>query len=142
MSLKALSQILAAGGISTSQEAYILTSFRSLSTSPQPQENLEVSFEETKESCTTSDGENLVEPEIEDISTCLSENPVCILETNYLDLHGMIGKDIQSGPNEEVAQIHHDYIKHSFQNTIKSRNHSLILLQLFCIKSFEVVGLS
>ena len=64
MSLEALSQILAMAGISASQEAYILTSFRSLSTSPQPQENFEVSFEETKESCTKSDGEHSVKPDM------------------------------------------------------------------------------
>ena len=74
MSLEALSQILAMAGISASQEAYILTSFRSLSTSPQPQENFEESFEETKESCTKSDGEHLVKPDMGEFSSWLSTN--------------------------------------------------------------------
>ena len=68
MSLEALSQILATVGILASQEAYILTSFRSLSTSPQPQENYEISFEENKESCTESDGEHLVKPDMGEFS--------------------------------------------------------------------------
>jgi hypothetical protein len=76
MSLEALSQILATTGISTSQEAYILTSFRILSTSPQ--ENFEVSFEETKECCTKFDGEHSVKPDMGDFSSCLSTNLVCI----------------------------------------------------------------
>ena len=82
MSLEELSQILAMAGISTSQEAYIQTLFRSLSTSLQPQENFKVSFEETKESCTKSDGEHPVKPDMGEFLSCISTNLVCILETN------------------------------------------------------------
>ena len=114
MSLEALSQILATTRISTSQEAYILTSFRSLSTSPQPQENFEVSFEETKESCTKSDGEHSVKPNMGEFSSCLSTNLVCIPETNCPSFPSMTKEDFEIGPNEEGSQDHHDYIEHWF----------------------------
>ena len=124
MSLEELSRILAMTGISTSPEAYILTSFRSLSTSSQPQGNFEVSFEETKESCTKSDGEHLVKPDIGEFSSCLWTNPVCIPETNCPSFPSMIEEDFEIGPNEEGSQDHHDYIEHSFQITIQSNYHS------------------
>ena len=101
MSLEALSQILAMARISTSQEAYILTSFRSWSTSPQPQENYEVSFEETKESCTKSDGEHPVKPDMEEFSSCLSMNFACIRETNCPSFPRMTEEDLEISPNEE-----------------------------------------
>jgi hypothetical protein len=75
------------------------------------------SNKETEESCTTFFGENLVEPEIEDLSTCLSTNLVFLLETNHPqedNLHGMTEEEFQSGPHEEVGQDHHDYIDHWF----------------------------
>lgn len=124
MSLEALSQILATVGISTSQEAYILTSFMSLSTSPQPQENYEVSFEETKESCTKSDGENPIKPNMEEFSSCLSTNFTCILETNCPSFPSMTEEDLEISPNEEGSQDHHEYIEHWFQITIQLKYHS------------------
>ena len=124
MSLEALSQILARAGISTSQEAYILTSFRSLSTSPQPQENFEVSFEETNESCTKFDGEHPVKPNMGEFSSCLSTNFACILETNCPNFPTMTEEDLGIGPNEEGSQDQHDYIDHWFQITIQSKYHS------------------
>ena len=124
MSLEALSQFLATVGISASEEAYILTSFRSLSTSPQPQENFEVSFEETKESCTKSDGEHPFEPNMGEFSSCLSTNLVCILETNCPSFPSMTEEDFEISPNEEGSQDHHDYIEHWFQITIQSKYHS------------------
>ena len=124
MSLEALSQILAMIGISTSQEAYILTSFRSLFTSPQPQENYEVSFEETKEFCTKSDGKQSVKPDMGEFSSCLSTNLVCIPETNCPSFPSMTEEDFEISPNEEGSQDHHDYIEHWFQITIQSKYHS------------------
>ena len=118
MSHEALSQILETVGISTSQEAYILTSFRSLSTSPQPQENFKVSFEETKESCTKSDREHSVKPDMGEFSSCLSTNSVCILETNCPSFPSMTEEDFEIGPNEQGSQDYHDYIEHWFQITI------------------------
>jgi hypothetical protein len=126
-SLTELSQILAAVGISASQEEQILTIVKNLSASPKvieeeefhelhPQEDLKSfcnhSFQpigETKESWTTFDGEPPLEPEIEEFLTCISPDPVCIQETNHLkedDLCGMIEGDMQSGLNEEVNQEH------------------------------------
>ena len=124
MSLEALSQILATVGISASQEAYILTSFRSLSTSPQSQENFEVSFEETKESCTKYDGEHPVKLDMGEFSSCPSTNLVCIPETNCPSFSSMTEEDFEICPNEEGRQDHHDYIEHWFQITIQSKYHS------------------
>ena len=124
MSLEALSQILATTGISTSQEAYILTSFRNLYTSSQPQENFEVSFEETKWSCTKYDGEHSIKLDMGEFSSCLSTNLVCIPEINCPSSHSMTKEDSEINPNEEGSQDHHDYIKHCFQITIQSKYHS------------------
>jgi hypothetical protein len=91
-SLKELSQILIAAGISSSQEEKILIAVKNLSASPHLQEDLEVSFdpscqsiEETKESCITIDGEQPLEPEIKEFQTCLPKilyahkNPIILL---------------------------------------------------------------
>ena len=76
-SMKVLSQALAAAGIliSTSQEEKFLTIVKDLSIYPPSQEDLEVSFEETNESCTIINGEHPLEPEIEELLTCLSADP-------------------------------------------------------------------
>ena len=74
---------------------------------PHSQDDLQTSIyspfpivEEIKESCTTSDGEQPLEPEIEEFLTCLSSNLQCTQETNYIieeDLHSMTKERFQSG---------------------------------------------
>lgn len=131
-SLEELSLILAATSISSSQEEQILTAVKKLSAPleviKEPEfheepkastDNLFQSMEETKHSWTISTGEKSLEPKIEERSTCLSTNLVCILETNHPQEdnqvnHGMILEDFQSGTNEEVNQEHHNYIEHWF----------------------------
>ena len=89
-SLKELSRILAATEISSSQEEQILTAVKNLSASPEvikeleqhephPQDDLQTSTDfpcqvadEIEDSCTTSDGERPLEPEIEELLPCLS----------------------------------------------------------------------
>jgi hypothetical protein len=114
-SLEELSQILPTAGISASQEEKILTIVKNLVAypdiieeqefhEPHPQEYLEASsnhlcqpVEETKKSWTTFDGEQPLEPEIEEFLTCLSEYPLCTQETNHLkedDMHSMVEEDI------------------------------------------------
>jgi hypothetical protein len=84
MLLQEISQILAAVGVSASQEEKILTTIRNIPASlevieeqkfhePHPQEDLEALFDhpcqivkETKESWTTFDGEKPLEPEIKE----------------------------------------------------------------------------
>ena len=124
MSIEALSQILATTGILTSQEAYILTSFKRLSTSPHTHDNFEVSFEETREYCTKYDGEHLVKPDMGDFSSCLSTNLVSIPKTNCPSFPSMTEEDFENGPNEEGSQDHHEYIEHWFLITIQSKHHS------------------
>ena len=95
-SLEELSQILALVGISSSQEEKILAIVKNLSTSPEaiyeieqhephpqddPQTSTDFPFQvddEIKDSCTTSDGERPLEPEIDELFPCLSTDPVCI----------------------------------------------------------------
>ena len=107
-SLEELSQILAATGISSSQEEQILIAVKNLSASPEvikePEfheepkastDHLCQSMEETKDSWTISIGEKSLEPKTEERSTCLSTNLVCIPETNHPQEdnqvnHGMI----------------------------------------------------
>ena len=94
--LEELSRILVAIGISSSQEEQILTAVKNLSTSlkaidepkqhePHPQDDLQTSTDfpfqvadEIEDSCTTSDEERPLEPEIEEVLSCLSIDPVCI----------------------------------------------------------------
>jgi hypothetical protein len=85
--LRELSQILAIAGISSSQEEHILTIAKNLNTYP---EILEESrsyelqngfpFQNVKESgklWTTPSGEKSLRPEIEDLSTSISLDPLC-----------------------------------------------------------------
>ena len=86
-----------------------MTTIKNLSASP-PQEDLEASFdppcqsiEETKESCTTFDGEQPLEPDIKEFQTCLSSNHVCTSETYHPiveDLHGKTKKEVQGDLKE------------------------------------------
>ena len=128
--LEELSQILALARISTSQEEWILVVVKNLSASlevieepdihePCSQDDLQPfvdspcwAVEEIKDSCTTFTGEQSLEPEIEERSTCLSTTLTSILETTYLELHGMKKEDVQHYLNEERGQDHHDYIEH------------------------------
>ena len=126
-------QILVVFGISASQEEFILTAFRILSISPQPEKDLEVSLDssylytkEIDESCTRFEGEHLVQPEIKQLSPCPVASLVCIRETNYPSFLGTAKEDFQSGPKEEMSQYHQDYIEHWFQITIQLKNHSHI----------------
>ena len=96
MSLDLLSQILVVVGISASQKEFILTTFRKLYISPQPEKDLEVSLDyactstkEIEKSCIKSNGEHPAKPEIEELTTCPSASLVCISETNYPSLDGM-----------------------------------------------------
>lgn len=84
-SMKVLSQALAATGIliSTSQEENFLAIVKDLSISPPSQEDLEVSFEETNESCTIINEGYPLEPENENFLTCLSADPECDQETTH-----------------------------------------------------------
>ena len=100
-SLEDISQILATVGISSSQEEQILTTIKNLSTYPKVieeskihgshlQDDLEASthspfqeIEEMTDLCTASDGEKPIEPEIEELSTCLLVALICIPEINY-----------------------------------------------------------
>ena len=126
MYLREISQILVVVGISSSREEFILTAFRKISISPQPKKYLELSLnstylstKENDESCTKSDGEHPVEPEIEEAASL-----VCIPQTNYPILPVMTQDEFQSGPKDKMSQYHHDYIKHWFQIKINSMYHS------------------
>jgi hypothetical protein len=41
-------------------------------------------------------------------------------------MYELTEEEIQSGPNEEANQGHHDYIEHWFQMTIRLKYHSLL----------------
>ena len=107
--LEELSRILAAAGISSSQEEQILTTLKNLSASLKVVKELEFheepkastdhlfqSMEETEDSCTTYDGERPLEPEIEEFLPCLSTDPICI---NHSGLCGMTEEDGKHCPN-------------------------------------------
>ena len=64
---------------------------------PHPQDDLQTFtdfpcqvVDEFEDSCTTSDGERPLEPEIEEVLPCLSTDHVCI---NHSDLCGMTEED-------------------------------------------------
>jgi hypothetical protein len=78
----------------------------------------EEDLEEIKQPWETFDGEHTLEPDIEGFLPCLSSYPLCTQVTNQQiveDLDGMTKEDIQSGDNEQVNQVHHDYIELWFQ---------------------------
>jgi hypothetical protein len=156
MFLQELSRILAAAGISASQEEHIFTAVKNLVVSPQ--EDLEVPsdsscqfVEENKESWIEFNGEKPVEPEIEESLACLSTDPVCTPKTNHLEednLHSMVEEDIQCDLNKEEKQEYSDPIEIWFQLVIRS-HHSfifhyclissskkLVLHTLVCIKIY------
>ena len=141
-SLKELSQILAVVGISASQEAWILTAFKNIPASREvikEEEFHEQQQEETKESWTTFDEDNTLEPDIREFLRCLSTNPLCIQETNNLKggyLHGMVEEDIHNYLNEEVNQGHHYHIEKWFQTNITSK-HLYLLQQLLVSKHLQ-----
>ena len=137
MFIDVLSQILAVAGISSSQEEFIFTTFNKLFVSPQPKKDLEVSLDSSflstkdiNESCTKSDGEHRVEPEIKELSPFPSASLVCIPKTNYPSFPGMTEEGFQSGSNEEMNQYHQDYIEHWFQVIIQSKYHSHLQILL------------
>jgi hypothetical protein len=151
MFLQELSRILAIAGISASQEYHILTTVKNLVVSPQ--EDLEVPsdsscqfVEENKESWIEFNGEQPVEPEIEESLACLSADPVCTPKTNHL--HIMVEEYIQCDLNKEEKQEYSDPIEIWFQLVIRS-HHSfifhyclissskrLVLHTLVCIKIY------
>jgi hypothetical protein len=109
MFLQEISHILAAAGISASQEEHIFIVVKNLVVSPH--EDLEVSLDSScqfvegnKESWIEFNEEQSVEPEIEDSITCLLADPVCTPKTNHLEednLHSMVEEDIQCDLNKE-----------------------------------------
>jgi hypothetical protein len=133
MFLQELSRILAAAGISASQEEHIFTAVKNLVVSPH--EELEVSsdsscqfVEGNKESWIEFNGEKPVEPEIEESLSCLSTDLVCTPKTNHLEednLHSMVEEDIQCDLNKEEKQEYSDPIEIWFQLVIRS-HHSFI----------------
>lgn len=152
-SLEELSRILAAVEISSSQEEQILTTVKNLSNSseainepeqhePHPQDYLQTSTDfpcqvadEIEDSCTTSDGERPLEPEIEEFLPCLSIDPICI---NHSDLCGMTKEDGQHCLNEEVDQEYHSYIE-SWFTTIFEPHHSLLLQYLLVSSHLQLL---
>ena len=121
-----------------------MTTVKNLSTSPKVikeqafheprrQEDIETSsshlfqpIEEIVEPWITYDGEQPLEPEIEELLTCLSPDLLYIQNTNHPkegNLHGMAVEDI---PNEKEDQGYHDYIEQWFQTMITSKKHYLL----------------
>jgi hypothetical protein len=133
MFLQELSRILAAAGISASQEEHIFTAVKNLVVSPH--EELEVPsdsscqfVEGNKESWIEFNGEKPVEPEIEESLACLSTDLVCTPKTNHLEednLHCMVEEDIRCDLNKEEKQEYSDPIEIWFQLVIRS-HHSFI----------------
>ena len=98
--LKELSQILAAAGVSASQEEQILIAVKNLYASREviQEEKFDEQYHmEAKEPNPKFDEERSLEPEIEESLACPLPDLVCIQETNHQkeeDLHGMIEEDI------------------------------------------------
>jgi hypothetical protein len=131
-SLKELSQILAAAGISASQEEQILIAVKNLHASREviQEEKFDEQYHtEAKEPNTKFDEEKSLEPEIKESLACPLPDLVCIQEINHPkeeDLHGMIEEDIQSDPHEKVNQEQYDYIELWFQKSITSEHYHLL----------------
>ena len=67
-----------------------------------------------------------MEPEIKEFLTCLSADPECNQETTHPmenNQHGMEEEGEQHGPNQEMDQGYHDYIKNWLQTTTQERQH-------------------
>jgi hypothetical protein len=147
MSLQELSHILAAAGISASQEEHILTTFKNLVVSPQ--EDLEVPsdsycqfVEKTQESWIECNGEKPLEPEIEEFLACLSADHACTPETNQLEedtLCGMEKEDMMCDLNKEEKQEYSDPIEIWFQLVIRS--HHSFIFHYFLISSSKQLAL-
>jgi hypothetical protein len=128
MFLQELSCILAAAGISASQEEHILTVAKNLVVSPQ--EDLEFPsgsycqfVEETQESWIECNEEKPLEPDIEEFLACLSADPVCTSETNHLEentLRGMEKEDMLCDLNKEGKREYLDPIERWFQLVVRS----------------------
>jgi hypothetical protein len=134
ISLRELSQILAAAGISSFQEEHILAAAKNLSTSPEILEEsrsyeLQNDFpcqnaKEAEKLWTTSNGEQSLRPKIEEFSTSISADPSCTSEINHReeeDLHSMMKESIEITVDE-----HQDYIEIWFQEVIKPQYYSLL----------------
>jgi hypothetical protein len=134
ISLRELSQILAAAGISSFQEEHILAAAKSISTSPEILEEsrsyeLQNDFpcqnvKEDEKLWTTSSGEQSLRPEIEEFSTSISTDPLCTSEINHPeeeDLHSMMKESIEITVDE-----HQDYIEIWFQEVIRPQYYSLL----------------
>ena len=122
MSLEELSQILAAIGISSSQEEHILTIVKNLSTYPK---DIEEPY--SYEQCLQEDKETSIDHFCE--STKENEDS-WIVFTRDKPLVPEIKKakenNTWSDVNEEMDQGHHDYIEKWFQTIIASKNHYLL----------------
>ena len=91
--MRELSQILATIEISSFQEEHILATAKSVSTSPEILEEsrsyeLQKYFpcqnaKEIEKLWTTSNGQQSLRPEIEELSTSISVDPLCTLEINH-----------------------------------------------------------
>jgi hypothetical protein len=134
ISLRELSQILAAAGISSFQEEHILAAAKNLSTSPEILEEsrsyeLQNDFpcqnaKEAEKLWTTSNGEQSLRPKIEEFSTSISTDPLCTSEINHReeeDLHSMMKESIEITVDE-----HQDYIEIWFQEVIRPQYYSLL----------------
>jgi hypothetical protein len=141
MFLQEISRILETTGIFTSREEHILTAVTNLVVSPQ--EDLEVPsdsscqfVEGNKESWIEFNGEELMEPDIEESLVCLSSDHVCNPKTNHLEednLHSMVEEDIQCDLNKEEKQEYSDPIETWFQLVIRS--HHSFIFHYFLISS-------
>jgi hypothetical protein len=134
ISLRELSQILVAVGISSFQEERILTIANNLSTSPKILEEsrsyeLKNDFpcqnaKEAKKLWTTSSGEKSLRPKIEEFSTSILAYPLCTSEIKHpeeKDLHNMMKERIEITIDE-----HQYYIEIWFQEVIRPQYYSLL----------------
>lgn len=72
------------------------------------------STNEAEDSWIVPVGEKPLESEIKELSICLPEAPMYIVETEYSYFHGMTREGVQRYLNEEHNQYHYEYIKHWF----------------------------
>ena len=97
---------------------------------PHPQEYIQPCNidEENEESWTTYNGEKPLEPDIEEISTCLYVDPLRTQENSHpiiKYLHGMVEEDMSNELNKEVNLELFYFIEIWFQATIRPY-HSFI----------------
>jgi hypothetical protein len=128
MSLQELSHILVTTGISASQEEHILTTFKNLVVSPQeylevPSDSYYRFIEETQEAWIEFNGEQPLEPEIEEFLACLSTDLVCTPNTNHLEednLRSRVKEDMLCDLNKEEKREYLDPIERWFQIVFRS----------------------